>query len=384
MLKKTLLIGLIGALALPTLAQKIDLTSAIIERTKRKDIDKAKEYIDKAHAKIESGSTLKIKDLAKFWHNRGLIYMDIYKKDTNEVTLETALESFKKDMEIPSSTYSKKSKYNLRFISNNYLKNAYKAAESKKYNKSVESFKKVFEINEIFGVTDTNNIYYASVMALNGKDYPTSIMYSEQLIDLVPNYESYHINKLNAYSNMDDKDAYIQALEESKKQCTNCQNVILEEVNFYLSSGETDKLLASLNTALEASPNNPTLHFAKGSTIASSDAESAKASYLKAIELKPDYTDAYNNLSAIYMEEANAIADKMSDLGFTSADQKKHDTYKKERKVIFNEAKPYMEKAVELDSQNGSILNALMNVYYELGETDKWKETKAKYDALSK
>ena len=33
-LKKTLLIGLVGALTLPALAQKIELTSAIIERTK--------------------------------------------------------------------------------------------------------------------------------------------------------------------------------------------------------------------------------------------------------------------------------------------------------------------------------------------------------------
>jgi len=310
--------------------------------------------------------------------------MDVYKTDTNEATLATAFEAFKKDMEIPTSAYSKKSKYNLRFISNNYLKKAYNSADNEEYNKSVESFKKVFEINDIFGVTDTNNIYYASVMALNGKDYPTAINYSEQLIGLVPTYESYHINKLSAYSQMGDKDAYIKALEESKKQCVDCKNVILEEVNFYLSSGETDKLLASLNAAIEASPNNATLHFAKGSTVASTDAEGAKASYLKAIEIDPTFADAYNNLSAIYMEEANAIADKMSDLGFSSADQKKHDVYKKERKEIFSNAKPYMEKAIELDDQNGSILNALMNVYYELGETDKWKETKAKYDALSK
>ena len=383
-LKKTLLIGLVGALTLPTLAQKLELTSAIIERTKRNDIKKAKEYIDKAYTKIENGSTLKPKDLAKFWHNRGLIYMDVFKSDTSLVTLETAYEAFKKDMEVPGSTYAKKSKSQLQIISNNYLKHAYKLADNKQYLETLAPFEKVFEIYEVFNYIDTNNIYYASVMALNGKDYPTSIKYSEQLIALKPDFESYHINKLAAYSKLDDKDAYVKALNESKEQCVGCQNVILEEVNYYLTSGETDKLLASLNTAIEATPNNPTLYFAKGATIASKDKAEAKTAYLKAIELKPDYTDAYINLSGIFMDEANAIGEKMNDLGFSTADQNKHKKLKEERKAIFKEAKPYMEKAVELDSKNGSIINALMNLYYDLGETDNWKKAKAQYDALRK
>lgn len=382
MLKKTLLIGLVGALTLPALAQKIELTSAIIERVKRKNTEKAKEYIDKAYTKIESGSTLKPKDLAKFWHNRGLIYMDVYKADSNMTNLEVAYEAFSKDMATPASPYTKKSKYQLAVISNQYLKQAYKFSDNNQYKESLAPFAMVFEINEIFNTVDTNNIYYASVMALNGKDYPTAIKYSEQLISYKPGYESYHINKLSAYSKMEDKDAYVIALEKSKTQCSDCQNVILEEVNYYLGTGETDKLLASLESAIEASPNNATLHFAKGATLASSDQGKAKQAYLKAIEIDADHSDAYNNLSGIYMEEANSIADKMSDLGFSNADQAKHKELKKQRKEIFSEAKPYMEKAVELDSTNGSILNALMNVYYELGETDKWKETKAKYDAL--
>lgn len=382
MLKKTLLIGLVGAMTLPTLAQKVDLTSAIIERTKRKNITKAKEYIDKAHAKIEAGSTLKPKDLGKFWHNRGMIYMDVYKTDSNMATLEIAHESFNKDMAIAESAFTKKSKNQLNLISNLYLKQAYKFADNEQYKESLAPFKKVFEIYDVFNYTDTNNIYYASVMALNGEEYETSIMYSEQLIGFKPKFESYHINKLNAYSKLDDKDAYIKALNESKKQCPECQNVILEEVNYYIGTGETDKLLASLNDAISATPNNATLHFAKGATVSGSDRAAAKAAYLKSIEIDPTYSDAYNNLSAIYMEEANEIADKMGDLGFSSADQAQHKKYKAERKEIFKEAKPYMEKAVELDDKNKSILNALMNVYYELGETDKWKETKAKFDAV--
>lgn len=383
-LKKTLLIGLVGALTLPTLAQKLELTSAIIERTKRNDIKKAKEYIDKAYTKIENGSTLKPKDLAKFWHNRGLIYMDVFRTDSNLTSLETAYEAFVKDMEVPGSSYAKKSKSQLPVISNSYLKHAYKLADNKQYKETLEPFAMVFEINKSFNYTDTNNIYYASVMALNGKDYPTAIKYSEQLIALKPGFESYHINKLAAYSKLDDKDAYVKALKESKEQCVGCQNVILEEVNYYLTSGETDKLLASLNTAIEATPNNPTLYFAKGATIASKDKAEAKKAYLKAIELKPEYTDAYINLSGIFMDEANAIGEQMNDLGFSTADQNKHKKLKEERKTIFKEAKPYMEKAVELDPKNGSIINALMNLYYDLGETDNWKKAKAQYDALRK
>lgn len=381
-LKKTLLIGLVGALALPALAQKIELTSAIIERTKRRDINKAKEYIDKAYNKIESGSTLKAKDLGKFWHNRGLIYMDLYTADSNMANLEVAFDAFQKDMEIPESAYSKKSRARLPYIADKFLRIAYKHSDNKEYKESLAPFAKMFETKALLGITDTININYAAIMALNGEDYTTSIMYTDQLIAMEPTNEQYHINRLAAYDRMEDKDGYIAALEKSKAECVGCKNIILEEVNYYIGTGETDKLLASLNNAIEATPDNHILYFAKGATIASTDKPAAKTAYLKAIELNPEFSDTYVNLAAIYMEEANEIADKMSNLGFSKADQAKHDAFKKERKGIFTEAKPYMEKAVELDEKNTSILNALMNVYYELGETDKWKETKAKYDAL--
>lgn len=383
-LKKTLLIGLVGALALPALAQKLELTSAIIERTKRHDINKAKEYIDKAHAKIESGSTLKPKDLAKFWYNRGLIYIDLFNVDSNMATLETAYDAFSNDIKVPGSSYADKSKSNFKFVAHHFLNIAYKYAENEQYKESLEPFAKGFEVNEALNVIDTGSIYYASVMALNSEEYNTSIEYSNQLIALKPGFESYHINRLNAYSKMDDKDGYIKALETSKTECVGCQSIILEEVNYYISTGESEKLLMSLNAAIEVTPDNAILYFAKGATIATTDRPEAKKAYLKAIEIDPEYSDAYTNLSAVYMEEANIIADKMSDLGFSKADQLKHDKFKAERKVIFTEAQPYMEKAVELDATDSSILNALMNVYYELGETDKWKETKAKFDALKK
>ena len=310
--------------------------------------------------------------------------MDLFKADSSMATLETAYEAFSKDMEVPGSTYAKKSKFNFPYISNNFLNLAYKHSDNKEYKESLAPFAKVFEVNKALNRVDTNAIYYASVMALNGEEYETAIKYSNELIALKPMFESYHINRLNAYTKMGDKDGYIKALEKSKKECVGCQNIILEEVNYYISTGESEKLLQSLNDAITATPDNAVLYFAKGATIASTDKSAAKASYLKAIELNPEYSDAYNNLAGIYMEEANAIADKMSDLGFSKADQVKHDKLKEERKEIFKSAKPYMEKAVEIDENNSSILNALMNVYYELGETDKWKETKTKFDALKK
>jgi len=383
-LKKTLLIGLVGVLTLPALAQKMELTSAIIERTKRKDLNKAKEYIDKAHTKIESGSSLKAKDLGKFWHNRGLIYLDLYSVDSNMSHLSVAFDAFKKDIETTGSAYSLKSKKKLPIISNSYLKIAYKHSDNNAYKETLAPFAKVFEVNEAIERTDTNAIYFASVMALNGGEYKTAIKYSDQLIALKPKFESYHLNRLNAYNKLEDKEGYIAALEKSKKECVGCQNIILEEVNFYINSDETDKLLISLNEAIKVTPDNAVLYFAKAATVASTDKVAAKEAYLKAIELDPEYSDAYNNLAGIYMEDANAIADKMSDLGFSQADQNKHKKYKEERKAIFADAKPYMEKAVELDDKNTSILNALMNVYYELGETEKFKATKAQYDALTK
>jgi len=382
-LKKSLLIGIVGALTLPTMAQKMDLTSAIMEQRKKNPI-KAKTFIDKANDKIESGATLKSKDLAKFWHYKGVIYLESYQTDSLVENLEIAEAAFKKDLSMDSPFDKNKSLYNLGVISNRYVNNAFKHSDNKEFKEASAQFEKVVAIAKSgFNKIDTNNLNNAAIMSMSAKDYPKVVELNRRLIELKPTNEAYHLNKLKAFSNLDDKDGYIKELELSKSQCTDCIGVIFEEVNYYINSGENDKLLASLNKAIESDPKNSTLQYIKGYSLAeSNDLDGAKAAYGTAIELDSNNTDAYVNISGIYMKETNEIIDQMNDLGFSSADQAKHKKLKAQRKEVYKEALPFLERSLKLDPENKSIASALMTVYYELGDTDKWKEAKKTFDAL--
>ena len=82
------------------LSQNSDLTSAIIAFQKN-DLDNAKVAIDKATIKIESGSILKPKKMAKYYHYRGLIYFRQFQVDSlnssREQLLDIATNSFLED-----------------------------------------------------------------------------------------------------------------------------------------------------------------------------------------------------------------------------------------------------------------------------------------------
>ena len=78
------------------------------------------------------------------------------------------------------------------------------------------------------------------------------------------------------------------------------------------------------------------------------------------------------------------MVEQMNALGNSSADNKKYDELKEQRKQIYTETVPYLTKALELNPNNSEVIRTLMNIYGQLGEDAKYKEMKAKLDAMEK
>ena len=64
----------------------------------------------------------------------------------------------------------------------------------------------------------------------------------------------------------------------------------------------------------------------------------------------------------MYVNKANALVEQMNKLGNTSADIKKYDELKKERTELYKKAKPYLEKAKEIDPSDAQINRTLKQV----------------------
>ena len=82
------------------------------------------------------------------------------------------------------------------------------------------------------------------------------------------------------------------------------------------------------------------------------------------------------------MNSEDKLIEEMNGLGSSSADDKRYDELREERKNLYRTAIPFLDKALGIDAKNISAAKTLMNIYSVLGETDKYKAMKEKVEVL--
>jgi tetratricopeptide (TPR) repeat protein len=102
--------------------------------------------------------------------------------------------------------------------------------------------------------------------------------------------------------------------------------------------------------------------------------------YKKAIEVKADYFDAYYNLGALYFNTAAKMANESNKI----QDNAKYAKAKADYEAKFNLAKPYFEKALELNPKDQSTLVSLKQLYATINDTVNYDRIKAKLDSVNK
>src|SRR5690606_29064322 len=110
--------------------------------------------------------------------------------------------------------------------------------------------------------------------------------------------------------------------------------------------------------------------------------EEAMAYYKKALELKPDYTEANINLALLVLKPETAIVEEMNGLGTSAKDNRRYDELRDQINGLYHQAIPYLEKAHNERSKDIGIARTLMNLYGQVGEDAKFDSIKKKVDAL--
>ena len=88
-------------------------------------------------------------------------------------------------------------------------------------------------------------------------------------------------------------------------------NLIISELNYYLSQDDFIKAEELLKLAVEEDPNNHQLFFALGNNYdVLGKFNKAEEAYLEAIDIKNDYYDALYNLGVMYYKEENVKRSK--------------------------------------------------------------------------
>ncbi len=368
-MKKIALITIILVINFTLLkAQPINVQSAF-NYLRSGQLDKAVEKIEPA---IKNDKTMSD---AKTWLYRGNIYIQIsaskepkYKAiDSNAVQI--AYDSYQKSIELDKEKeFFQKNMIGLNACGEQFYAVGAEYYKKKDYPNALLSFEKTIQINSIMGKADTIATYYAAFCADLSKNKVKAKEYFRNLIRLNYNEPSVYTALAAIYKEDKDTARTIKFIRDGRKKFPQNYDLIISEANYYLAAGEDLKAQASLRQAIEKDPNNPVIHYNFGIIYEKiRDFENAETAYKKAIELKATYFDAYYNLGALYINIASELSKQANNLPLEKT--KEFDEFKNKANKLLQQALPYLEKAIKLQSTDQNTQNTLKEIYKKLSKT---------------
>jgi tetratricopeptide (TPR) repeat protein len=254
------------------------------------------------------------------------------------------------------------------------------AFNEENYDKALKSFEQIMAIDNtpVYKAddptaVDTVIIFNAGLAAYNAQNYDKAIQYYKEAAKYKYSGARTHQLISSAYMQKKDTIGALQALEEGLKEFPGSSTLLVEVINIHLNANHTDKALEYLNQAIAQDPKNASYYFAKGALYDKlGKADEAVESYLKAIEFKDDYFDAYYNLGALYYNKGVKQIDVAN--AVPSNQPAKYEEEKNKADAEFAKALPYMEKANAINPTDKFTLESLKTLYYRLKMLDKHAE----------
>ncbi|MFN2261821.1 MAG: tetratricopeptide repeat protein, partial [Psychroflexus sp.] len=332
--------------------------------------------------------------------------------------INTSIGALEKVLEMDSD--NEEAKQGITQMRRGMIEVAIQNQEQEKFDTAEKLLYKAYEMNK----ADTTMLYYAASAAVNGELYDKALKHYTKLLDMNFDGSSIQYTAVNketgkeeVFQNKDMRDIslksgdyinpnqnktppltgeiaknitliYIQedepekalkAIEKAKEENPEDIDLMQAEADLYYRIGQIDKYNAVMKEVVKKDPENPSLYYNLGvSSEQLGDLEGAREYYQKAIKLDSDMVDAYVNMASITLAKEREIVDEMNKLGNSPADNKKYQELSKEKKKYYVKALPYLEKTTELDPENLGALQTMLNIYYQIGEDEKAKATKAK------
>jgi len=278
--------------------------------------------------------------------------------------------------------------YHLSVRDTAFLQNAaYIYYFAEKYNKSIDTYKKLLDL----GYKGINTTYSAINKETNKEEFFAN---DKELALMMKSglYKNSEIKKtepqtteikkmiVKNYLALKENEKALAAIQEAKISAPTDYGLLVDEANVYYAMGNNVKFKEKLEEAVQINPSDYVLHYNIGVMKSDlKDFDGAIESYKKAIALKADYGDAYNNIGAAILEKALPLVEEMNK---SLNDFNKYDKLQAKQMELYKEALPYFEKAFEINSTNINVVQTLRGIYEQLGMYDKSKEMKVVYDKL--
>ncbi len=340
------------------------------------DLNAAKEALEKA---IEHEKTM---ELAETWTYYGLVNADLALLDSTDASegyAQKAVEAREKALSLDAD---KENEQNLNIL--NSILAQYELNKGAKLwdNQDFVGAYNAFDKGLTFLPGDTTLLYYSGMAAINAQDYEKAL---SKYVELVP-IDSFSSNKQiildvsRIYLMQGDTANAIKYAEIGTQKYPEDGELATQNIELNLMAGNDEKTINAINDQVSKDPDNKNLHYYLGIAYSETgDVEKAEASYRKALEIDPNYLDANINLGGLIL---NKGIDHFNKTNNANLQQAEYDAEIKKAYDIFDEALPYLQKAVEVDGESAVALTNLKR-YYEIKEDQaKIDELQARLDAL--
>ena len=361
-------------------------------------------------------------------------------KVSNELKMyENAISSLNNLLLINESVYPTKVEQeykNLSIIISNGIVNG--AVNDNKEGNFLDAAEKLIMAYNMDTEQYVDYLYFAAGSAVNGKDYEKSLKYylelknkgytgivdeffvtnnetgqeekvSQTEYDLLKSSKEYSNPRIGQtesrfpeivknialiYVQQGQNELAEEAIKEARAIKPDDVSLLLNEADLYIrisnnSDNDDERLFyrnkfkSLMEMAIEMDPTNGILYYNLGVIYAEQgELELSKEKYQKAIELIPDYLDAYLNLVSIILEDEVAIVEEMNNLGNSKKDNLRYDELKNDRENLYRECVPLLEELLKVSPENIDALNTLKNIYGVLGENEAFMQVKAKMEEI--
>ncbi len=365
-------------------------------------LEKASENIDSAK-KYEAN-----RNWPKTWFTIGDYYYTVYTATPEEQQefedLINSYESYKKAIEMDTANKYGNLSIEMKFphLAGLLLRKGIDYLNDDQYKKAFQAFSggMGLELMERYPseAIDTTFLYYSGIAAYQSELYDTSIYYFNKALEynFTPKKGSQldvYLRIKQAYIMMNDTLNTIETLKKAYKKFSNETKLLNEMVMYYIALGKEKEALNYLKEAQSKDQDNPSYYFMEGTIHESLDErEKAIEAYKNAIEMNPNYFDAYYNLGAMFYNKGVEMLKAANDI----KDHQEYEKAKDEADQEMAKAVPYLEKGLsvldnvdeELKSKEEKLndkyttLSTLNTIYVRLDNQEKIKEVEKKLEKV--
>lgn len=415
---KFLMIGLLGLVSAATFAQKGELNNAQdaftqyqVSAGQKILAAKAKSSLAEAKTAIDKASTnQKTSGLAQTFALKAAIYASIATEDTVQtsaaVSATTASDALKQAKTLDTKNEYKKIIDDANtHIAQYYLNKGVGEFQNKKYDDAYKSFDGARQLLP----TDTTVLLNTAIAAVNAKNYDASIANYSSLLKTNYTEKSKIYNDLpNLYLMKKDTAGALRIIDSALVKYPSNSDLRKYEIEIALQTGRTADITGKLQAAIANDPKNKVLYYYAGLTYSqvgdAANANSAKAkddaskkalyqtaldnyakaqdNYKKALEIDPNYFEANLNLGYTYIRPA--VDEYNLARNLPASKEKEYQAAIAKANAQFDLARPYLQKAVDINPKSVDALTNLRNYYRGKTDAAHAKENAAKADELKK